>query len=241
MINSLIIEIRAGVGGDEAALFANDLFVMYTKYAESRDWNIKILNSNTSDLGGIKSISFLLKGEGVNILSNEGGVHRVQRIPKTEKAGRIQTSAASVAILPVSKDSQIEINNGDLKIETCKSQGAGGQNVNKRETAVRVTHIPSGLVVESQSSRNQLQNKENAISLLKSKLLDEKNKKQQLELKGQRADQIKHADRSEKIRTYHFPQDRVTDHRIKKSWHDIEKIMSGKLDKLLRQVNEKIK
>jgi peptide chain release factor 1 len=244
MINEsqpVIVEIRAGTGGEEAALFAADLFRMYSKYANSKNWKIAVLDCHYSDLGGIKQIVFELKNEDVfSKMKYEGGVHRVQRIPKTEKAGRIHTSTTSVAILPKPKETEIKINPNDLKIDFYKSSGPGGQYVNKRMTAVRITHLPTGLTVTSQTERNLTQNKENALSILKARLLDKKEIEELEKLGEKRKAQIKRAMRAEKIRTYNFPQDRVTDHRIKKSWHHIEGIMAGKLDPVVQALQKNI-
>ena len=231
---SVIVEIRAGAGGGEAAIFVADLFKMYSKYADSHGWKKKTLDSNRTELGGIKEIIFELSGKGAfSQLEYEGGVHRVQRIPVTEKSGRIHTSTASVAVLSKPKKTEIKINPADLKIDVYKSSGPGGQYVNKRETAVRITHLPTQLVVTSQTERNLLQNKENAMAILEARLLAKK-EEQELEKIGEnRKIQIGQAKRAEKIRTYNFPQDRVTDHRIKKSWHSIEKIMAGELEPLI--------
>jgi len=233
--DSIIIEIRAGIGGNEAALFAGDLFRMYSKFGQSQGWGQKILDSNLSELGGFKEIIFELTGKGVfEAMKYEGGVHRVQRIPKTEKSGRIHTSTATVAVLPKPKKTEININPAELKITTYKASGPGGQYVNKTESAVRILHIPSGLVVTSQSERNQLQNKENALSILAAKLLEKKEQEEESQITGARKQQIGWAKRAEKMRTYNFPQDRITDHRIAKSWHDIESIMNGKMDGIVK-------
>ncbi len=239
---AVIVEIRAGAGGEEAALFANDLFRMYTNYAKSQGWTQKLLDSHPTSLGGIKQVIFELKGENTwDKLRHEAGVHRVQRIPKTEKGGRIHTSTASVAILPKPTKTEIKIKPEDLKIDYYRASGPGGQYVNRRETAVRITHIPTGIVVTSQTERNQLENKENALSILAARLLEIERKKTQEELAGERKTQIGSADRAEKIRTYNFPQDRITDHRIKKSWHDIDKILDGKLDPIIKKINKLLK
>jgi len=233
--DSIIVEIRAGTGGNEAGLFASDLFRMYSKYGQAQGWGQKILDSNSSELGGFKEIVFELAGKDVfEAMKYEGGVHRVQRIPKTEKSGRIHTSTVTVAILPKPKKTEININPVDLKITTYKASGPGGQYVNKTESAVRILHVPTGLVVTSQSERNQMQNKENALSLLAARLLEKRKQEQESEITGARKEQIGWAKRAEKMRTYNFPQDRVTDHRIGKSWYDIESIMNGKMDGIIR-------
>lgn len=232
--HAAIIEIRAGTGGEEAALFAADLYNMYSRYAENQQWKLKVLESHPAELGGVKEIIFeLSNGDVYSKMKYEGGVHRVQRIPETEKMGRVHTSTASVAVLPKPKKTEIKINPADLKIDVYKSSGPGGQNVNKRETAVRITHLPTGIVIASQTERNLLQNKANAMAILEAKLLEQQEEEKMAKLSGQRREQIGSAKRSEKIRTYNFPQDRVTDHRIKKSWHGIEEIMDGRLDKML--------
>ena len=234
---SVIMEIRAGTGGEEAALFAADLFNMYSKYASAKNWTVKVLDSHRTDLGGFKEIIFEIKGKGAfSKLKYEGGVHRVQRIPKTEKSGRIHTSTASVAVLPKPKKAQIEINPDDLKIDTFRASGPGGQNVNRRETAIRITHLPSGIVVSSQTERNQLQNKENALAILEARLLQKKEEEKEKTIGSQRKTQIGRAKRAEKIRTYNFPQNRVTDHRIKKTWHNLEAIMSGELEPIIEKL-----
>jgi peptide chain release factor 1 len=235
---SVIVEIRAGTGGEEAALFAADLFKMYSKYADSKKWKKNVLDCHYSDLGGIKEIIFELKdGDVFSQMQYEGGVHRVQRIPETEKSGRIHTSTATVAVLPKPKKTEIKINPNDLKIETYKASGPGGQYVNKRMTAVRITHLPTGMVVTSQTERNLQQNKENAISILAARLLEKKEMRELEKLSEERKSQIKWAKRAEKIRTYNFPQNRVTDHRIKKSWHNLEEIMEGKLDPVIESLS----
>jgi len=238
-INSVIIEIRAGTGGKEAALFAGDLFKMYSKYALLKNWEQKTLNSHQDELGGFKEIIFQLKGKDIwSKMKYEGGVHRVQRIPETEKSGRIHTSTATVAILPKANKTELNIKPDDLRIDLFRSSGPGGQNVNKRETAVRITHIPSGIAVSSQTERNQLQNKESAMSILEAKLL-EKKKEAEIEKTGsKRKDQIGQAKRAEKIRTYNFPQDRVTEHRIKKNWHNIEGIMEGDIEQIIKSLQK---
>ncbi|MCK4454016.1 PCRF domain-containing protein [Candidatus Parcubacteria bacterium] len=241
-IDSVIIEIRAGTGGEEAALFAAELFRMYTRYAQNQDWKQKILDSQKTELGGYKQITFELKnGDVWSKIKYEGGVHRIQRIPKTEKGGRTHTSTATVAVLPKSKKTQTKIDPKDLKIDIYKSSGPGGQNVNKRETAIRVTHLPTGIVVTSQTERNQLENKENALSILEVRILEKKQREQEEMIGDKRKAQIHAAMRAEKIRTYNFPQDRITDHRIKKSWHHIEKIMDGELDKMVKTLEKNLK
>lgn len=241
-INELIMEIRAGAGGDEAALFAADLFNMYSKYAQSKGWQVKTLNSNSIGIGGYKEIIFNIKGEDCfSKLKNEAGVHRVQRIPETEKSGRIHTSTASVAVLPKPKKTQqIQIKTDDLQIDTFKSSGPGGQNVNKRETAIRITHLPTGIVVASQTERNQAQNKENALTILQAKLLEARVQEQAKKLENKRRTQIKQAKRSEKIRTYNFPQSRVTDHRIKKTWHNLDQVMQGQLEEIVSTLSQEL-
>ena len=236
-----IIEIRAGTGGDEAALFANDLFNMYSRYADIKKWKTKVLDSKPTELGGTKEIVFEIKDNKSFIeMRNEGGVHRVQRIPETEKSGRVHTSTATVAVLPKPKSTDIKIKTDDIKVDLFRSSGPGGQNVNKRETAVRITHIPTGIIVSSQRERNQLQNKENALSILSAKLLEKQQEEAENAIGGKRNEQIGKAKRSEKIRTYNFPQNRVTDHRIKKSWHNIEDMMQGKLDKMIQDIQNEL-
>jgi len=246
---AVVVEIRAGTGGEEAALFAADLFEMYTKYAKSREWKIKVLDSNQTELGGFKEVIFELTphqgpgggGEVYPKMKYEAGVHRVQRIPKTEKAGRIHTSTATVAILPKPKKTEIKISPEDLKIEFYRASGPGGQYVNKKETAVRISHLPTGLVVTSQTERSQAQNKENALSILEARLSEKIREKEEMKLSKERKTQIGWAKRAEKIRTYNFPQDRLTDHRIKKSWHNLEEIMEGRLEPIISALQKNLR
>lgn len=232
---SIIIEIRAGTGGDESGLFARDLYRMYSRYAQSKGWSQRVLDSNASDIGGYKEIIFELTGPSAyKEMQYEGGVHRVQRIPKTEKSGRVHTSTATVAVLLKPKKTDININPGDLEITTYKSSGPGGQYVNKTESAIRIVHKPSGLVVTCQSERNQLQNKETALTLLSARLLQRQEEEDLSKLTTERRDQIGWAKRAEKIRTYNYPQNRITDHRIGKSWHDLEKIVNGNLEPIIK-------
>lgn len=232
--SAVIVEIRAGTGGEESALFAMDLFKMYSRYAENQNWKTRILDSRPSDLGGFKEIIFEIKnGDVFSQMKYEAGVHRVQRIPKTEKSERIHTSTATVAILPKPKKTEIKISPSDLRIETYKASGPGGQYVNKRMTAIRITHLPSGLVVASQVERSLQKNKESAMSILEARLLEKKEMAELEKLGEKRKIQIGWAKRAEKIRTYNFPQDRVTDHRVKKSFHNLEEIMEGKLNPII--------
>lgn len=230
----IILEVRAGAGGDESALFARELAEMYRRYAEQQGWKVYVLDESPSELGGYKEASFEIDGEGAyEALRHETGVHRIQRIPVTEKQGRVHTSTASVVILPLHEKAPIAISPSDLEITTSRSGGAGGQNVNKVETAVRVLHKPSGLVVRSQNERHQARNKEKALAILYSKLAaleEEKHAKAESSL---RKNQIGTGDRSEKIRTYNVSQDRVTDHRIKESWHNLESIFAGNLSPII--------
>lgn len=235
---ALILEVRAGAGGEEASLFASSLLDMYQKYATSQEWKQNLLESNTTDVGGLREASLEIEGEGAwENLRFEGGVHRVQRIPATEKQGRIHTSTASVAIMPRSKKTAFRINPADLRIEIYNASGPGGQNVNKRKTAVRIVHIPTGAMVTSQASRNQQKNREFALTLLESRLQQKKTEQEQAENAQTRKLQIGTADRSEKIRTYNFPQDRVTDHRVQESWHNIERIMQGGIAEMLEKIS----
>ena len=235
----VILEIRAGAGGDEAELFAAELFRMYQRYGELKGWHVSVLDENRTELGGIRSLVAEVSGQGAyGVLRFESGVHRVQRVPKTEKQGRIHTSTATVAVLPVAKPVDVELNPADLEIQTYRSGGKGGQNVNKVETAVRIKHIPSGIVVACQEERHQLKNKEKALALLRSRLLEKKEAEQAKSLGANRRAQIGTGDRSEKIRTYNFPQDRITDHRIKKNISGIERVMEGGLEVLIDSLLE---
>lgn len=236
---AVIVEIRGGTGGEEASLFVSDLFRMYSKYAKSQEFGLKVLDSRTTELGGFKEVLFELKGDDVfSKMKFEGGVHRVQRIPITEKGGRIHTSTVSVAVLPKPRSAQIKISPKDLKIDTYRASGAGGQYVNKTMSAIRITHLPTGLVVTSQTERSQPQNKANALAILEARLLEKKQTEEKMKISGARKAQIGWAKRAEKIRTYNFPQDRITDHRIKKNWSNIEKILDGGLEKIIEDLTE---
>lgn len=232
--NEIVLEVRAGAGGDEASLFAWQLAHMYDRFGEEKGWSWKILDESTNEVGGYKEASFEIKGKDVyKLLRYETGVHRVQRVPSTEKNGRIHTSTASVAILPIRKKTTFVINPGDIEMEYSRSGGAGGQNVNKVETAVRLIHKPTGIDVRCTTERKQLANREKAMEILMSKLQMLKDEEEAKKYSGERKDQIGTADRSEKIRTYNFPQDRVTDHRIKQSWSNIPAIMEGNITKII--------
>jgi len=238
-IEGIIIEIRAGTGGGEAALFAQDLFRMYNRYADNKGWPIKIINMNKTALDGIKEgVMEINNKEAFENLKYEAGVHRVQRIPITEKSGRIHTSTATVAVLPQIKNIQIEIKPEDIEESFFRSSGPGGQNVQKVESAVRLVHKPSGLTVVCQSGRKQKENREKALELLKNKVLIKRQEETVGKEEKERRDQIGHAERSEKIRTYNFPQDRITDHRIKKSWHNIEQVLDGSLDAIIEDIKK---
>lgn len=238
-MNKVILEIRAGTGGDEAAIFAGNLARMYQKYALRRGWKFTILDFNQTSLDGYKSFVAEMGGEGVyDALKQESGVHRVQRVPKTEKSGRIHTSTASVAVLPEVEPKEVQINQGDLEISFFRSSGPGGQNVNKVETGVRIVHKPSGLAVSSQAGRSQHANREQAMTILRSKLFEHQRLEEEAKLKGLRKEQIGSAERAEKIRTYNFPDDRITDHRIGKKWHNIERILEGELDPIVKAFNK---
>jgi peptide chain release factor 1 len=230
----IIMEIRAGAGGDEAALFAADLFRMYSRYAQSKGWETEILSMNESGIGGFKEIIFEIRGKGAfSRLKYERGVHRVQRVPITESSGRIHTSTATVAVLPKAEEVDIDINPDDLKIDVFHSGGAGGQNVNKVATAIRMTHLPTGMVVTCQDERSQLQNKIKAMSVLRARLLDIEQRKQGEQITIERRSQVGTGDRAEKIRTYNFPQDRISDHRIGLTLHNLPRVLAGELDELI--------
>ena len=231
---NVICEIRAGAGGDEAALFAGTLFRMYSMYAERKHWKLEILNENETGLGGYKEISFMITGKGAySRLKFESGVHRVQRVPDTEASGRIHTSTVTVAVLPVVEDVEVEINPSDIKMEVFRSSGAGGQHINKTSSAVRLIHEPTGIVVECQTERSQFQNKDNAMRMLKTKLYDMEKQKQDSEIRNARKSQVGSGDRSEKIRTYNYPQGRITDHRIGFSIYQMEDFLNGNLDEMI--------
>ncbi len=231
---NVIVEIRAGAGGSEAALFAGDLFRMFTRYAERQGWKSEIMNSNIPDIGGIKEITFSIEGHGAySRLKYESGVHRVQRIPSTESGGRIHTSTATVAVLPEAEDVEIEINPNDLRIDVYRSSGNGGQCVNTTDSAVRITHEPTGMVVTCQDEKSQLKNKEKAMKVLKARLYEIELQKQQSEIAENRKSQVGTGDRSERIRTYNFPQGRVTDHRIGMTVYQLEAFLDGEIDEMV--------
>jgi len=238
---NVILEIRAGAGGEEASLFASNLFNMYKTYSINKGWDVQIIDSNVSEAGGYKEVIAHISGKNVyRNLKYESGVHRVQRVPTTEASGRIHTSTASVAIMPEAKDIDIEINSEDLRIDVMRASGAGGQCVNRTDSAVRITHLPTGIVVSCQETKHQAQNKEKAMANLRSRLYDRKKSEEDAKRSDMRSSQIGSASRAEKIRTYNFPQNRITDHRVKKSWHSIESIMLGDLEQLIEDVREGI-
>jgi peptide chain release factor 1 len=238
---SVVLEIRAGAGGEEASLFAADLFRMYKGYASNKGWDVQTIDSSISESGGYKEIVVLINGKSVfRNLKYESGVHRVQRVPTTESSGRIHTSTASVAVLPEAKDVDIKINPEDLKIDVMRASGAGGQCVNKTDSAVRITHLPTGIVVSCQETKYQAQNKEKAMAILRARLYDLKQEEEDSKRDSLRSKMIGSAMRAEKVRTYNFPQNRITDHRIKKSWFNIESVLNGNLDELIEDVHEGI-
>ncbi len=231
---SVIMEIRGGTGGEEAALFAHSLFRMYSMYAEKRGWRIEILSANETELGGMKEVEFSVEGDGVySRMKYEAGTHRVQRVPETETQGRIHTSAVTVAVMPEAEEVDIDINPADLKVDTYRSSGAGGQHVNKTSSAIRITHLPTGTVVECQDERSQHKNRDKAMKVLRSRLLAEKQNAQKSEIDATRRSQVGSGDRSERIRTYNYPQGRVTDHRIGLTLYKLDTVLSGALDELI--------
>ena len=231
---NVIVEIRAGTGGEEAALFAHSLYRMYSMYAESKGFKTEIMNMNETELGGVKEISFMVEGDGAySRFKFESGVHRVQRVPETETQGRIHTSAVTVAVLPEAEDVEVDINPADLEINTYRSGGAGGQHVNKTDSAIRITHKPTGVVVECQDERSQFKNRDKAMKMLKTKLLDMEREKQQNAIASERRSQVGSGDRSERIRTYNYPQGRLTDHRINLTLYSLESILDGRLEDVI--------
>ncbi len=231
---NVIIEIRGGAGGEESALFANSLFRMYSMYAEARGWKPEILSANPTELGGFKEVSFMINGDGAySRFKFESGVHRVQRVPETESQGRIHTSTVTVAVLPEAQEVDVEINPADLQIDTFRSSGAGGQHINKTESAIRITHLPTGTIVECQDERSQHKNKDKAMKILRSRILEAEREKQNKEIAGERKSQVGTGDRSERIRTYNYPQGRVSDHRIGLTLYKLEAILNGDLDEVI--------
>ncbi|MDR1240611.1 MAG: peptide chain release factor 1 [Oscillospiraceae bacterium] len=231
---NVIIEIRGGAGGEEAALFAERLLRMYGMYAQQRGWSVELINTNETGLGGFKEVSFMVSGEGAySRFKFESGVHRVQRVPETESQGRVHTSTVTVAVLPEAEDVEVEINPSDLQIDTFRAGGAGGQHVNKTESAIRITHVPTGIVVECQDERSQYKNKDKALKVLRSRLLEAKREEQTENIAQNRRVQVGTGDRSERIRTYNFPQNRITDHRINITLYRLEEVMNGNIDEII--------
>jgi len=236
----VIVEIRAGAGGGEAGLFAADLFRMYSRYAQAKGWQVGIIDSNQSEIGGVKELIFEIKGKGAfSRFKHERGVHRVQRVPVTEASGRIHTSTTTVAVLPEAEEIELNINPDDLKMEFFHSRGAGGQNVNKVTTAVRITHLPTGIMASCQDERSQIRNKMKAMAVLRARLLDFEQRKQSESIDKERRVQVGSGQRAEKIRTYNFPQNRVTDHRISSSFHNLQQILDGELDEIIEALSSK--
>ena len=239
--HNVLVEIRAAAGGNEAGLFATDLYRMYTRFAEKSGWKVEQLSINEGGIGNIKEVIFKISGKGVyGMLKHESGVHRVQRVPSTESSGRIHTSTATVAVLPEIEDKEFHINPGDIKLETFRASGHGGQNVQKIESAVRLTHTPTGIAATCQTERSQFQNKERAMDILRSRVFEQEEAKRKMSIDSTRSSQIGSGDRSEKIRTYNFPQDRITDHRIGKSWHNMEGVLNGNLDQITKDLTDNL-
>lgn len=235
---NVIVEIRGGAGGDEAALFAGDLFRMYTRYAERQKWKVEVLSSNETGIGGFKEVSFMITGKGAySRLKFESGVHRVQRIPATESGGRIHTSTVTVAVLPEAEDVDVQINPNDLRVDVFRSSGNGGQSVNTTDSAVRITHLPTGIAVSCQDEKSQLKNKDKALKVLRARLLDIEEEKKRKEYAAERKSQVGTGDRSERIRTYNFPQGRVTDHRIGLTIHQLESVLDGDIEEFIDALN----
>ena len=236
---NVIVEIRAGVGGDEAGLFASELFTMYTRYAQKQNWNVDLVSITQSGLGSIKEVIFQIIGKGAfSILKHESGGHRVQRIPITESGGRIHTSSATVAVLPEANEVDVYIKNDDLKIDVFRASGAGGQSVQKNSTAIRITHLPTGIVAVCQDERSQLKNKEKAMSVIRSRILGKEIEKQQKKISDSRRSQVGSGDRSDRIRTYNFPQSRVTDHRINLTKHTLESFLDGEIEDMVNALSD---